>query len=109
MGQNQADTQGASAAGCEKKPPALWPSRLLNYHEGLLQLFKQGEQDKKGLLVLDAEAVFKTSLTHSSQAGTRFASSVPVQIGSGNVSGLDCEGSSLAKYALPTAPSRPVR
>lgn len=70
---------------------------------------KQDEQDKKGLLVLDAEAVLKTSLTHSSQAGTRFASSVPVQIGSGNVSGLDCEGSSLAKYALPTAPSRPVR
>lgn len=39
--------------------------------------------------MLDAEAVFKTSLTHSSQAGTRFASSVRVQIGSRTVSGLD--------------------
>lgn len=91
------------------KNPSLMALKAALLFKGLLQLFKQGEQDKKGLLVLDAEAVFKTSLTHSSQAGTRFASSVPVQIGSGNVSGLDCEGSSLAKYALPTAPSRPVR
>lgn len=32
-------------------------------------------------------------LTHSSQARTRFASSISVQIGLGNVPGLDCEGS----------------
>lgn len=50
--------------------------------------------------MLDAEAVFKTSLTHSLQAGTRFASSVPVQIGSGNVSGLDCEGSRVLPNML---------
>lgn len=104
MGQNWPDTQGASAGGCEKTQPYGPQGCSVN-----MQLFKQDEKDRKGLLVLDAEAVFKTSLTHSSQAGTRFASSVPVQIGSGNVSGLDCKGNSLAKYALPTAPSRPVR
>lgn len=106
MGQKWTNTKGEMLEGVKKKKqqPRPMPCSPEDYFIKMRACCIYLSR----MLELDAGAVFKTSLTHSSQAGTRLTSSVPVQIGSGNVSGLDCEGSSLAKYALPTAPSRPV-